>query len=591
MSFSFSWKEQGSRYILGLAVITFVAHFWHYNNLGLYEDDYFLIAQPMSMNMDEIGEFMTWHIFNFNATEARPLLYIIEFSVGLLGKFIGDFHGLYWINYGVILINNILMGVFLKSLWNQPIFVITGTLGFTLFPAETTHAYLTHISLYSSLTLLLLAFLSYLSHKKLLSYLLIFSSLLCYETVFPVFITAPLFKNKWDRTLFQKMLRHTLILAAMLGVIVIARKITGESRIEQLDFLTLISTPVRQMLIGPFVSLSMFFYRPAQTLLNLNGELLIIVPLFFVGFILLFSNLKTKPDSDFYTEGTITVLLPIKKLTILGLTLLILAYPLNFTRAATAINGRDSRVHMTAAIGAAILVGLFCYLIVNIAKHKITQTIVNSGLAVFFSLLVGFCITVQHENQLSWDYQRAFWTDVIHLCPDITPNTIILVDAPLNTGKQLHSFIQWGVPMTLRQIYKFPKTWERLDELPKTDDQPRWYFWRKYTLYPKVYRLKPNWQNLIINQSQFDFSPKNKAFDYFLQWEPPRLVDSHNIILLETRNDQLVRRIEPLMIGDRLLEFQPISPSTLDSFQRGVLYNSLIQPDNQAKINYLNQVF
>ena len=96
-----------------------------------------------------------------------------------------------------------------------------------------------------------------------------------------------------------------------------------------------------------------------------------------------------------------------------------------FTRAATAINGRDSRVHMTGAIGASILVGLFCYWIIDSVNNNATKNIVNGGLALFFSLLVGFGLTVQQKNQMSWQYQRGFWTDVVHLCPDIVPETII----------------------------------------------------------------------------------------------------------------------------------------------------------------------
>lgn len=580
-------NQWGRSTILLLIFITFVAHYWHYRRLGLYEDDYFLIGHIMSMNIDEFGDFFKWHLLNFNVTEGRPLLYIIEFSVGLLGNLIADFKALYLIDYAVVLINNTLVYIFLKSLWNQPVFVITGTLAFVLFPADTNHAYLTHICLHTSLTLLLLAFISYFSQKKLLSYLLIFSSLFCYETVFLLFLIAPLFKREWNKNLLKEMLRHVLILVAMLAIVVVARKLTGEARISELDIATLIWTPIRQMAIGSFVSLSMFFYRPAQTLLDLKGELLIFVPACFLGFITLLSSLKVEPNQDISSDDNIPISSHIQKLIVLGLALLVLSYPLMFTRAATAINGRDSRVHMTGAIGACILVGLFCYGIIHLTNNDLTKNIVNGGLALFFALLVGFGLTVQQENQKSWQYQRSFWTDIVHLCPDIAPETIILVDAPdLNQGKHLHSFDEWGVPMTLRQIYKFPQSWERLDELPEMDNKPRWYFWRKYTFYPKVYRLNDHWQELIVTQGKFDLNPKSEAFDYFLQWEPPRLIDSHNIILLEESNSQLVRRSESLTINNQVFEFKPVSESTLKSFKKGVLYDYLIEPDHDAQVSY-----
>jgi hypothetical protein len=404
----------------------------------------------------------------------------------------------------------------------------------------------------------------------------------------PLFITAPLFKNQWNKNLFKEMLRHTLILAAMLAATAVVRKITGEARVDGLDIIKLILIPVRQMLIGPFISLSMFLYRPAQTLLNLKGELLVFVPLSVLGFTLLLSNLKIAAE-DNKTEDNTPILSPIKKLAFLGLTLLVLSYPLFFTVAATEINGRNSRVHTTAALGASILIGLLCYLIINLCNNNnLAKNIANTGLAVFLSLILGFGLIVQQENQKTWEYQRAFWTDVIHLAPDIEPDTIILVDSPhLNTGKHLHSFIEWGVPMTLRQIYNFPKTWERLDELPQGKDKPRWYFWQKYTFYPKVYRLSLDWQDTIANQGKFDFNPNSKAFEYFLQWESPRLIDSHNIILLQEENGKLFRRTAPLKIGNQMFDFKPVSQSTLH-FEKGPLYSSLIKQDDELPINYFN---
>lgn len=35
---------------LTIALITWIAHFWYFNHLGLYEDDYFFIGQPLTMN-------------------------------------------------------------------------------------------------------------------------------------------------------------------------------------------------------------------------------------------------------------------------------------------------------------------------------------------------------------------------------------------------------------------------------------------------------------------------------------------------------------------------------------------------------------
>ncbi|HEY9701017.1 MAG TPA: hypothetical protein V6C58_01130, partial [Allocoleopsis sp.] len=489
-----TFTKQEFRPILFFAIITFIAHFWHFPNLGLYEDDYFLISQPMTMNLKDFADFMSWHILNFNVTEGRPLLYLIEFSLGWIGHLIGDFQPLYLINYLVIFTDAILCYFFLKSLWNQPIFVFSGTLAFILYPADTNHAYLTNVCIYTAIALLLSAFLTYIYNLKLLSYLLIFASLFCYETVFPLFIIAPLLKNTWDKNIFKSLGKHTIILVLMLLTVFVARKLTGEARISNLDTLTLILTPLKQMAIGPVVSMSMFIYRPWQTLLHLNSELIIFIIVAFIGIFFGLYQLTINPelaDQQINNNDNYPI---IKKLACLGLTLLILSYPLFFTRSAMAINGRDSRVHTTAVIGASLLIGLIVYLLVNFTKnYRFTQQLTQGSLAIFFALLLGFGLTVQQANELTWKYQQSFWTDIIKLCPDLQPETIILVDAPLKIGEHLHSFIQWGTPLTLRQIYHFPDSWAQLEKMPVMNDKPRWFYWRKYTFYPKVYRLNANW--------------------------------------------------------------------------------------------------
>ena len=41
-----------------LAIVTWTAHFWHFGGLGLYEDDYFYVGEPIRMNLIEFFDFI-----------------------------------------------------------------------------------------------------------------------------------------------------------------------------------------------------------------------------------------------------------------------------------------------------------------------------------------------------------------------------------------------------------------------------------------------------------------------------------------------------------------------------------------------------
>jgi hypothetical protein len=484
---------------------------------------------------------------------------ILFFSAYFAGK-LGGLPLIYISAYLLALTNNILFYLFLQRLWNQPIFVLTGTLAFTLFPADNTKAFLTHIHILPALTFLLLAFLSYLNDKKIWSYLLITASFLSYETCFLLFITAPFLTKKPKSDIFKELIKHLFIFGTIFLVVLILRKLTGDSRVGDLDIATAISTPIRQIITGPFVCLGTFFYRPWQTLHNLRGELLIFVPLSLLMLLWLFLQNSRFSGLDSRENWPI-----IKKLSLLGMGLLFLAYPLTFTVPATMISGRSSRVHTAAVVGASILGGILGYLIVYLANSYRQKNLAALLLAAYFSLLVGFGIIVQQQNQLSWKYQQAFWADVIQLAPDLSDGQVILVDAPsLPWGNQLTPF-NMSMPSVLGQLYQFPWQWKNV---------------------PKLYKLNPDWQQKIPANGEMALNNENGLLFFYYPWEPARQVKTSEIILLQEKDGKLVRTTTPIVAGAKKFSFKPLTNSTIDSFDKGYLYDYLIAPNNKKSVNY-----
>ena len=541
-----------------IALITWIAHFWYFNHLGLYEDDYAFIGNILTMDFSRFVDFVK--NMNLSFFQGRVVGFNILFFSGYFAGKLGGLPLIYISAYLLALTNNILFYLFLQRLWNQPIFVLTGTLAFTLFPADNTRAFLTHIHILPALTFLLLAFLSYLNDKKFWSYLLITASFLSYETCFLLFITAPFLTKKPQSEIFKELIKHLFILGTIFLVVLILRKLTGDGRVGDLDIATAISTPIRQIITGPFVCLGTFFYRPWQTLHNLRGELLIFVPLSLLMLLWLFLQNSRFSGLDSGENWPI-----IKKLSLLGISLLFLAYPLTFTVPATMISGRDSRVHTAAVVGASILGGILGYLIVYLANSYRQKNLAALLLATYFSLLIGFGIIVQQQNKLSWKYQQAFWADVIQLAPDLNDGQVILVDAPsLPWGSQLYPFA-WSMPSVVGQLYQFPWQWKNV---------------------PKLYKLNPDWQLKIAANGEIALNNDNGLLFFYYPWEPARQVKTSEIILLQEKDGKLVRTTTPIVAGAKKFSFKPLTNSTINSFDKGYLYDYLIAPNNKKSVNY-----
>lgn len=569
-----------------IALIIWVTHFWHFQSFGLYEDDFTRIPNAMEMTGSEVSNYILKLILRFGG-QGRPLHPGLIYGFSFLGSKLGGLQTVYLIGYAIITVNAFLFYVLLRRIFPHKVFALMGVLAFALFPVDTTKIFLTHsLGVQPSLTFLLLALHCYLSNKKKLAYLILFGSLITYERLFPIFWVAPLLRNKWNSLkLLQEMFKHTLILAVMIFCIFMLRKVKGESRVDDLEFTSSIFQIIRDMSIGPLISLRTFIYRPLQTLLKLKGELLLFVSLSLAALVWIFSQLKLKLSSKELTLKTfidnrvlhlksIQLFHPLVKLAVIGFVMLILAYPFTFHGSIYDISGRASRVHVAAAIGVSIICACLCSGIMMIAKIYGQKNLAAGILAAFFSLLVGFGLIVQHDYKLAWQYQRAFWTDLIQLCPDLKKGTVILVESTgLRDIEQINANT-WPLPRILGQIYQFPDDWKHPTKHPffYPDRQPR------------VYRLQKRWRSRIVSDRNLFQLDESTIIG------PPTLydvVDSANVILIETKNGKLTRRTEPLIIDGQEFPLKPQSASELPPFEKGHLYDYLIRSPEEDPVDYI----
>jgi hypothetical protein len=243
----------------------------------------------------------------------------------------------------------------------------------------------------------------------------------------------------------------------------------------------------------------------------------------------------------------------IYKLLLTGLVMLILAYPLTLTVSGLNISGRATRVHFAGVVGASLIFACICAAFlgwtISIGKKRLGVFI----LAIFITFLTGFGISVQRDYQLSWEYQRSFWTDLLQLIPDVNQGTVILIEPEGLLDTEQIGANSWNLPRILNHIYEFPPDWDGN--------------------YPRVYLLKHNWKGeILLDGKVFQLNNKTvKGSRYFY-----RDVNARDIIIIGVVNGELSRHLEPMIINDIEVNLKQLANPMLPSFEKGVLFNYLI---------------
>lgn len=563
--------------ILLLAVIIWLAYFSDAQQFSLYREDFSRVPMAMQWNWSQIWQY--WQqIFTVMAdTEGRPLHPGLIYFFAHLGFQLGGLPAMYAIAYSLYLLNVLVFYWLMQRSAKNAFFAFTSTLGFALFPVNTNHAWLTSaFGILPAFLLFLIASHLYLSGGKksrIFSYLIIFISMFCYEKFLPLFWVAPILKPnwKWQARSRRELFRHTAILIALLFVVLLIRKLTGEGRVNRfLDddgfFQVLLAVAV-----GPILTIITFVLKPIQTLMMLEVKWLIPMGLLMLAIAYGLAYLQPKHRTELMLEGTSKhsqhpFSQTYWRLLIVGLISLILAYILTLTGSPDSIyqvNGRGSLVHVAAVFGAAILCGCACCAVQFAASHSRRNAIATVGLALFFTLLVATGFRVQQDFISIAQYQRTFWTDVSRLCPDMARRSIILIDFDQDPAglAQVLSFNR-QFPRLLGDIYKFPPKWINNEDFAKA-------------VQPKTYRLDNGWREQIAGNGFLQITD-DLAID---QKDLPGRVKSDRVILLRSREGRLSRQFEPLVLNGQTFSLkQNQTQLKKPPFRPNLLFDLFVSP-------------
>ncbi len=520
--------------VLGLlALVVWIAHFYHVGDLGLYEDDYFHVAYALDFRLADLLAQLE-HFFTV-WTQGRPIGYSLPFIFTFGAWRVGGLSALYGLTFAILTANTSLVYLISRRL-GSPFFALCAALVFALYPADTTRTFLTHgIQHQPATTMLLLALLCYQAGRRGSAYGFAFCALITYETVFLVFLAAPLLQRRWDRSMARTLLVHGLVVGILLASIVGLRAGMQESRLAALPPLWEV---VRRMGLavvwGPWVSLTSFVRGPLRTLAGANPEIVVTT----LGSLALLSAAAAWVPSDAKAPGVprpgwrppASVLQTL----VTGLLMMGLAYLLSFTHfPPTNTAGRLSSVHMAAAFGAALVMASLAEASLALVRGRLAGGLVRALVATHLALLVGYGMLIQQDFVRSWQYQRTFWAEALTLMPDMTDGTVIL--APwrgLPQTKYIYTQA-WSNALVLHQIYDFPASWDQA---------------------PRLFSAPNNWKETQR------WREANGQWQWYLAdaWDNWEDVPQGNVILLGTEDGRLVRRTGTVNVDGHVLWLKPL---------------------------------
>jgi hypothetical protein len=558
--------------LLTIILVNWIGNFWNFFHFGFYVDDYSRIPQVMDTAYDGLFDRLAY-VFTADLS-IRPIHNYLINSLSLLGNAIGGLPVIYLLGYLISSANAVLFFFLLRQVLDHPLFPLTGALAFCLYPVSTIKIWLTSLlGIQPALTLLLVALLCYSSNRKILSYILMSISLFCYESVFPVFMAAPLLKRIWNRALLYELSKHLLLLSAIFISFFILKVSSNDPRVTDLDFVTVLQSAIHNLIAGPFINIKWHLAISVKNLVNLPPQLILLQIGSIITFWLIFYKINGRIQSNHEVGGLgnsqdsvidersggkyILLVSPVLS----ALLMLVLGYAMSFYGSVYSWTGIGSRIHSTAVPGVALFtatvaIGLL-YLFSEIKKAFIALCL----MALLFSSYFTYNFRIQQEYIDSRNLQRRFWSEVIALCPDITDGSLILVEPSGFSKTPAIGSLTWSTSRILDKIYKFPQIWRYV---------PRVYL---ITNRKKKHALpisEITTARSVAELSRFGVIPFLEPSDV------DRPIRLDNTIVLTSQGGSLHRQTVLYSAENEKVALKANSNDTVHGFDKGVLHGHLI---------------
>lgn len=460
------WRIAG----VGILLIL-IAHYLRIRSYGFYEDDWAHIAGSLEWTGAQAwgqvkSAFRYW-------PQGRPLNFTLPYLAGYVaGKCPNPLLALH---VGGLVVLSINFGLLLRILWSEGRFLaFLAASILVLWPADTSQITLTsafHVQ--TSMSFLLAGILATKTGRPLLGHALAGLSLLAYEPAYPLFAAVPvlLHRRNSGRRLAPSIVSHTLGMSAIVGLVLTVRLLLGESRAAEAanNLGSVFYRIVVAIVVGPVRSMAEMLRGPLESV-RFWGGLEVAAGLIsaFLVFAVVrrlekadkaWAVLRRQTDCSGRSDDRTWAL---NQTALAGLLMLPLAYVLSFTHfPPSARNGRLTAVHFAAALPGALLMGVAGRRVFLSASLPLARRVVCAVLSASIGALVAHRVAIGKSYSEAWFIQKAFWKDVIRLCPDLDDGVLVFVDPG---GLPHAKYIQtnsWADPIILGLSLKAsPGAWK-----------------------------------------------------------------------------------------------------------------------------------
>jgi hypothetical protein len=458
------YRERGKTiaWCVFFAVFAYSAHFFHSGSFGLYEDDYYTVPIAATSSAGQLWDYVVQQWKDY--PHGRPVGWSLWRVIPWIGFRLGNLGAVYALSGAIVAANCVLLFLLLRRAWGDRL-AILGGLAYTLCPADTCRQMLVHANLLQvSVLFFMIAAHCSLSRRWWLrwifAYVFCALILLTYESMFLPFLLVPLMTRRWDRQVIIRWVIHGAVCMVLIAAATAVRMKLGEGRLVQStgDGEPLPLKVLRACLHGPTVSMPLWIERIGFTLdeAAMWGVQVVMV----VGFMAIAAALLAGPVSRHDRRPERTAWLALLQPLLVGVAMLYGSYafaitPDHYLKSPT--YGRVTSVHMAAAVGSSIVLAVLLEALLLASQRvrwmRATATVV---VAAYFAVLLGFAFIVQKGFVSSAVDQRAFWTRVLRLCPDIDGGDVILMEGRIPQGNWFALTSSWSDPLVLPLICQVP---------------------------------------------------------------------------------------------------------------------------------------
>jgi len=431
-----------------IGVILFLSHFLLVTEFGLYEDDYFYILPRLAENFQQFSQFFLNALTN--PPQGRPLFTCLQGALAYFGYHAGGLPFCHLISFGFLWLSAGLLYQLLVRKLPEPAAFLGGLL-LVLFPLDTARQILMHqMATVIPVTVLLCALHLYASRRLVLGYVVAATLLFTYESIFLPFIVAPFFLEDQPRKLIKRLVVHTIIFVAIIGVVFATRSLLGEPRaVETTSHLSEeIPKILWSCIANPALGIWAIVARPVDGLMHSRAEGCIVAIIAGLTAYFVLRGFGGNQVAEVRGQRTTIWLILCA-----GVIAWVIAYVLDFRPdyypPGTTV-GRLSAVHGIAGFGAALVLAAIVSLLIGLKRLRVG---LDFGGALFVAGLAAFSFQIQDaEYVASWQQQRDFWLGLVPLVQDARPDDNIV----LQIEYRRHGFVPYTQGFTADEITVYP---------------------------------------------------------------------------------------------------------------------------------------